>query len=291
MDLHQLKTFSAVARERTITRASERLHLSQPAVSAHIKALEDALGLTLFERTPKGMRLTEDGQRLLLKAEETLGAHQELVAEAARIKGRVAGRLRLGASASSSHEMAGRLVARLSAGSPEIEVALEHGSSRDILDRVRNGTLDAGFYNEGGEPDAALTAIEVGRFATYVVAPPGLAAGATAADWRRLAEQPWIFPAASACCGRAAESIFAAHHIRPRRVISVDRETMTRSLVAGGLGVGLLHAETALDASARGEVALIAEAPAKVCVRFAHLATRAADPVLTLVRSILREAV
>lgn len=87
MDLHQLKTFVAVAREGSITRASGLLHLSQPAVSAHIKAMEDTLGLSLFERTPRGMSLTPDGQRLLAKAEQTLAAHQELMAEATRTKG------------------------------------------------------------------------------------------------------------------------------------------------------------------------------------------------------------
>ena len=58
MDIYQLRTFVTVARERSITRSSEVLHLSQPAVSAHIKALEDTLGLALFERTPRGKSLT-----------------------------------------------------------------------------------------------------------------------------------------------------------------------------------------------------------------------------------------
>ena len=86
MDIHQLKTFVTVARERSITRSSEVLHLSQPAVSAHIKALEDTLGLALFERTPRGMSLTREGERLLAKAEQTLAAHQGLMDEATRIK-------------------------------------------------------------------------------------------------------------------------------------------------------------------------------------------------------------
>src|SRR5579859_4676017 len=79
MEIHQLRTFVAVAREGSITRASELLHLSQPAVSAHIKAMEEALGVTLFERTSRGMDLTTDGQRIRAKAEQTLGAHQELM--------------------------------------------------------------------------------------------------------------------------------------------------------------------------------------------------------------------
>lgn len=66
MDIYQLRTFVVVAREGSVTRASDVLHLSQPAVSAHIKAMEDGLGLSLFERTPRGMSLTQDGQRQLV---------------------------------------------------------------------------------------------------------------------------------------------------------------------------------------------------------------------------------
>ena len=58
MEIYQLRTLLAVAREGSITRAFERLFLSQPAISAHIKAMEDELGIALFERTPRGMSLT-----------------------------------------------------------------------------------------------------------------------------------------------------------------------------------------------------------------------------------------
>lgn len=61
MELYQLKTFTAVAEENHLTRAAERLNTSQPALSAHIKSLEAELGVTLFERTPKGMKLTPQG--------------------------------------------------------------------------------------------------------------------------------------------------------------------------------------------------------------------------------------
>ena len=288
MDIYQLKTFVAVAREGSITRASELLHLSQPAVSAHIKAIEDALGLALFERTPKGMSLTVDGQRLRAKAEQTIAAHQELMDEATRSKGRLTGKLRLGAGSNSNHEAIGRLLTVLSERFPDVEVALKHGTSVDILAGVRNGTLDAGFYNEGGDPDSDLATIEVSRFKTWVVGAPGQVA--TPLSWKSLAELPWIYPTSSACCGRTAESLFKAHQFRPKRIISVDREDVTRTLVAGGIGVGLLHADTAKQAQARGEVELLFESATVVRVLFAHLVSRAQDPLLLAATSILRRA-
>jgi DNA-binding transcriptional LysR family regulator len=289
MEIHQLKTFVAVAREGSITRASELLHLSQPAVSAQIKSLEDALGLTLFERTPRGMSLTTDGQRLLAKAERTLGAHQELIVEAARIKAQLSGKLRLGAGSNSDSGAASRLLAAFAERFPEVEVALEHGASLEILAAIQSGRLDAGFYNEAGEPAPELAALALSQFSLYLAAAPGLVSVADPVDWKALAELPWIYPAASACCGRTAESLFQKHRIRPKRIVSVDRESVTRTLIAARTGIGLLHAETAQEARARGEVELLFESPTPVRVLFAHLATRAQDPLVAAAASILRE--
>ena len=286
MDLHQLKTFVAVARERSITRAAEILHLSQPAVSAHIKAIEELLGLALFERTPRGMSLTREGERLLAKAEQTIAAHQDLVDEATRIKGRLAGKLRIGAGSNSNHAAIGKLITTLAERYPEVEVVLKHGTSAEILAAVRNGTLDAGLYNEPDAPEADLATVPVSEFAIYLVASPGLVSRPL--EWSALAEVPWVYPATSACCGRTAERMFKAHHIRPKRILSVDREDVTHTLVAGGIGVGLLHAETARRAERAGEVELLHESPDTVRVLFAQLASRAQDPILIAATSIMR---
>lgn len=290
MDIHQLKTFVTVAREGSITRASEILHLSQPAVSAHIKAIEDALGLALFDRNARGMSLTADGERLLAKAEQTLASHRELLEEATRIKGHVTGRLRIGAGNNASHEALGRLLTTLAQRCPEVEVSVKHATSSEILTGLRNGTLDAGFYNEAGDTDADLTTIEVSRFRIWIVAAPGVVAPADnrEPDWRALADVPWIYPPASTCCGRTAESLFKTHKIRPKRTISVDREDVTRTLIAGGIGVGLLHATTAREAEARREVELVHECPTLVRVLFTHTTERAQDPILSMAASIMR---
>lgn len=290
MDIHQLKTFVAVAREGSITRASETLHLSQPAVSAHIKALEEALGVALFERTARGMTLTAGGERLLAKAEGTIAAHRELMDEATRIKGRVAGKLRLGAGGNAKNAALARLVTRLAERFPDVEVAVEHGSSQEILAAVRAERLDAGFYNEASESDPLLATLEVATFGIHVVAPRGLVAAGAPLDWKALSEHPWIYPTSSACCGQTAERLFKTRAIRPKRVISVDREPVTRSLVASGAGVGLLHSDTADEAQAQGEIDRLFECDARVRVLFASLASRADDPLLAAAQSILRDA-
>lgn len=288
MDIFQFRTFVVVAREGSVTKASELLFLSQPAVSAHIKAMEEGLGLSLFQRTARGMSLTPDGQRLLPKAEQILAAHQELLDEAGRNKGQLAGKLRIGAGSNSDNEAIGRFVTSFSERFPGVEIALRHGTSKEILAGIRNGSLDAGFYNEPGEPDKDLGTLEVSDFRILLAAAPGLVPKATRPDWKRLEDSTWIYPAASACCGCTAENLFAANGIRPRRVVNVDRQDVCKALIASGIGIGLLHAETARDAERRGEIEILYQAETVVRVLFAFLAARKQDPVLEAAASIIR---
>ncbi len=78
MDLTQLRAFISVAHEGNLTRAAEKLHLTQPAVSLQIKALQESLGLALFNRSAAGMVLTAEGNTLLPLAERILADVQEL---------------------------------------------------------------------------------------------------------------------------------------------------------------------------------------------------------------------
>src|SRR2546425_12547441 len=96
MELYQLRSFAAVAELGHLTRAAEKLHISQPALSAQIKALEDELGVALFDRTPTGMVLTAAGQQLLPEASELVAAAGALSSHAKAFAGGVAGRARVG---------------------------------------------------------------------------------------------------------------------------------------------------------------------------------------------------
>lgn len=283
MDLYQLKTFVAVARGGSITHAAKVVHLSQPAVSAHIKTLEDELGLSLFDRTSRGMTLTAEGKRLLTRAEQTIAAHRELLDEAARARGGLRGTLRLAAGNSSNHEAIGRLLAGLSQRCPEVQVTLEHRPSREILAGLRDESIDAGFYNEAGEADPQLSTLELATFGIYLVAPKG-----QKASWKALEKKVWIFPKDSTCCAGAAERLFEKYKLRPAKIINVDREELTRTLVASGLGVGILHEASAREAQRLGEVEVLESSETKARVLFAQLARRAAEPVLAAATELVR---
>ncbi len=287
MEIHQLKTFVTVAREGTITRASEKLHLSQPAVSAHIKAMEESLGFTLFERMPKGMILTTKGQQLLGSAEKILDARLNFLQQAETLKSNLAGRLRLGIGSGSGMEPLGRLLTVLAKQCPDVEVALKHGSSTEILDAIQSGDLDGGFYNESGTANEALQTVTVSVFRIFLAAPIGLVSKEDQNNWHALAEFPWIHPTSSTCCGRVMDKLLKKKEIEPSRMISIDSEKVTRTLITGGVGIGLLHEQSALEAESRNEVELLYEAGHSVRVLFAYQKKRDQDPVLRKIQSIL----
>src|ERR1041385_1486809 len=96
MELYHLRTFVIVAEEKNVTRAAKRLFMTPPAVSAHIKALEEELNVTLFVRTPQGMQITEKGALLKAKAEQTLRSAQDMVNHATQMQDYLMGRLAFG---------------------------------------------------------------------------------------------------------------------------------------------------------------------------------------------------
>src|SRR4051812_17094245 len=95
MEIYQLKAFAAVAELGHLTRAADKLHVSQPAVSGQIRALEEELEVDLFERGPAGMTLTGAGRRLLPFAEEIIRTSIEMRATAESYRGRLQGSVRL----------------------------------------------------------------------------------------------------------------------------------------------------------------------------------------------------
>src|SRR3954469_5488715 len=121
MELYQLRSFAAVAELGHLTRAAERLHISQPAVSAQIKALEDELGVTLFDRVSSGMQLTSAGRHLLPAVEKVLDAATALRSRARALQGEVVGRMRVGTVSDPEFTRVGELLAQAVEAHPMLE--------------------------------------------------------------------------------------------------------------------------------------------------------------------------
>src|SRR5258708_38881024 len=121
MELHHLRTFVVVEEEKNVTRAAKRLFMTPPAVSAHIKALEEELNVTLFVRTPQGMQITEKGLLLKGKAEQALRAAQDIVNHATQMQDYLMGRLAVGLNGAPGFLRVVSLVSQVSVNYPGID--------------------------------------------------------------------------------------------------------------------------------------------------------------------------
>src|SRR5438477_1936630 len=170
MELNQLRAFVEIAKVGQLTRAAERLHLSQPALSGQLKALEETLGVSLFERSSSGMALTPGGRSLLGEAENILAAIQQLKQAAQHLRGRPAGRLSLGTVLDPATLRLGDFLARAIESYPLIDIELHQIFSGAAIAGVRDGSLDASFYF--GSVDGQELSGEPLRRLTYRVALP-----------------------------------------------------------------------------------------------------------------------
>ncbi len=253
MDLTQLRAFVTVAREGNLTRAASQLHLTQPAVSLQIKALQHSLGLILFQRSPSGMRLTDEGSKLLPLAEKVLQGSGELLQAAHSLTSTVAGSLAVGTILDPEFTRLGAFLKRLVEGYPQISTRLQHGMSGWVQQQIRAGQLDVGYYL--GEPDRNCHALTLTHFNYSVVAPQGWKQRVLGKDWAALAELPWIWAPPESVHNRLLSKAFADAGAEPRPVALVDQEASMLDLVKSGIGLSLVRDATALrEAHAHGLV-------------------------------------
>lgn len=160
MDLKQMRYFLAVAEERHLGRAAERLHMAQPPLTRQIHALEDELGAPLFTRTPKGMELTEAGQTLLDEVPNLLALAQR-ARERTRAAGRgETGRLDVGLFGSGVLDVIPRLLARFHAERPEVKIVLHTMTKAEQLDALRERRISVGFNRlVPPEPDLVIETV------------------------------------------------------------------------------------------------------------------------------------
>ncbi|GLC94618.1 LysR family transcriptional regulator [Cupriavidus sp. TA19] len=285
LDLHHLRAFVAVAREGNLTRAAQRLHLTQPAVSLQLKALQSAWRIKLFERTAAGLTLTADGTALLPLAERILDGVGDLQHTVNAMHHTVRGRLAIGTILDPEFTRLGPMLRTLVERHPQIGTELRHGMSGWVLQQVRSGALDVGFYL-GQPPDASFRALTLTPFSYYVVAPKGWKERTALRSWAQLATLPWIWtPPESAhnrlLCERFAQAGVDAAGVP--KVAHVDQEASMLDLVRSGVGLSLVRDSIALRESHAHGLVIVEGMSVQTELTLVCLATRRDDPVVAAV--------
>ena len=285
LDLQILRAFVLAAREGSVSRAAERLHLTQPAVSLQLKRLAEETGLQLFTRTPHGLALTADGAALLPQAERVLSAVGDLQQAARNLQGTVRGALRIGTILDPEFTRLGVFLRELVESAPQIETELRHGMSGTVLAQVLRGELDVGFHldtDDDGEAaaPAPLAARTLTRFTYRVVAPAGWGPQVLGRDWKALAALPWLGTPPESAHHRLLDKVFGPLGFSPRRAALVDQEASMLDLLKSGVGLSLLRDSIAIRESQSHGLVMADRVQLDCALRFVSLAARRNEPVI-----------
>ncbi len=286
MELHHLRTFVVVAEEKNVTKAAKRLFMTPPAVSAHIKALEEELNVTLFTRTPQGMAITEKGELLKSKAEQTLRAAQDLVNHATQMQSYLMGRLVIGLNASPSFLRIGPLVTQMTNTCPGIELSFASSVSGKILDSLQAGALDAGFVF-GPSPLPTIITRRLTTADLVIAAPKSWEAQIVNATWETLAKMPWISSPYYCPFQSITDDLFKRRGLQYSQVVQADDETTKCELVSADVGLALLEKHEAEQAASAGRIVIGPSEPIQCDLSFARLTARQHDPLIAALENEL----
>lgn len=257
LNYHHLRYFREVAREGHLTRAAERLNLSQSALSAQIRQLEDRLGHALFARRGRQLILTEAGRIALDHAERIFGAGEELLTVLGDGSGR-ARPLRIGALSTLSRNFQLQFLRPVLVADPDsVPLALVSGSASVLLPRLAGLALDVVLSTEPHDA-VAYPGLHAQHIAAQPVALVGRASriAGRSADWL-LANQPVILPTESSI-RTGFDAYCARSGITPTIVAEVDDMAMVRLLARQDVGVALAPRVVLEDEIAAG---MIMQAP------------------------------
>lgn len=261
MDLQQLRSFAAVARHRHFTRAASELHIGQPAVSQHVRRLEDELGVRLLNRTTRTVELTEAGRLLLDRCERALGELDAGMAELAELRGLVRGRLTIGAMQwLEPYDLAG-VLSTFHDLHPAIDIRVVEEVAPEMLLSVLADQLDVAFVPiEDGLPTGLSAELLFEDELVLVVSADHPLAGRREVSLAALREEPFVFLREGTGLRRAIEVGARAAGFEP--MVRFETNELSRVLALVGRGLGISGVTRAVADAASEDVVPVSLRPA-----------------------------
>lgn len=279
MELYQLRTFVTVADTGNLTQAAELLFTSQPAVSAHIKALEEELEIKLFDRTPKGMKLTQNGIALRDKAQLVLNAGNDLKLKAKTLQGVLTGQAKVGLNTDAEYLLLARWHNALMMQYPKLKIQLTQGTSIELLKKVSTGKLDATFFS-GDNTMEQLDYTDLCTTHAVIAAAPKWIDQLKNAGKEELAQLPWIYPEPLCIYHKFINHVFADTKCKPTWITSTATEDSTIALLRSGVGLAFIRDDEADALLKKGEIVVWPGEAFTLPLRIAYLKSRKDDPVV-----------
>lgn len=282
MEFYHLRSFVAVAQTGNLTQAAKRLYTTPPAISAHIKTLEEELSTPLFIRSSKGISLTDKGQALLIKAKITLDSALDLVNLAAKNQHEIIGTFHLGINLTAKQMKIPELVENIQDNCPGISLDIHQQSTGKTINQIRVNQIDGG-YVFGDIPDDFIgIAVMEQKITTVAPVTFDCSKVLTQAD---LSVQKWIMMG-DYCPFDALLKRKLGYDIPS--VLKTSDDGTRLELVKSNLGLSFIEMEEALLAEQSKKVQIISTLDFSTTLHFVIAKSRANEPVISTLMQEIR---
>ena len=240
MDFNGLRAFLAVADQQSFSKAAEQLHLTQPAVSKRVAALESQLNTTLFDRISRKVQLNEAGRTLLPRARALVVELEDCRRALSRLKGpegTVSGRLSIATSHHLGLHRLPPVLRQYVADYPDVELDLRFMDSEEGCQAVERGDLELAIVTLPGEPPERLTAVEIWRDPLVVIVANNHALAAVEKpDLHDLSRYPAILPSSATYTHEIVRHAFAELNVELNVRLETNYLETIHMMVSIGLG-------------------------------------------------------
>lgn len=298
LSLRQLRYALAVWQERSFIRASERINVSQPAISGQVRQLEDDLGFALFRRTGQGVEATEVGRTFLMQAEQVYFGALRLSDTARQLRGSPAGSFVVGISSGIARNIVPFVIRAVNDMKPQVRLEVTTTTTRRINRLLLDERLDVGITVEAN-PRALpgeLQCESVAYDEMVVILPPRhrLRRRRKPVDLADLAEESLIMYELSVGYGELVLSMFSDSNLRPNITAVSDNVETIKAMVAAGGGIAIVPARSVLSDSTLGVGGMLHLCPERmieiVMVRRARETSPTVEQQIALLRDELAHA-
>lgn len=289
MELDQLKAFVLVAEEKNITKASEKLFITQPALSTKLKLLEDELQVELFTRTSKGMDLTETGAILKAEAQKIIESSEQFKNIALNLKNEKSGIVRLGINTNIELLKINKLFSMTNLYSPNIEIQLTQSVSPDILKKVKNKELDIGFIF-GKFKTQNILIKKLADIELCIVGPMNWKDNLNSLkSVEELSKYSWVIPPEWCPFSNPLNFFFSQNNIVPSKKIFADTDEMITNLVQLEQGLSVMLKDEAKKIIDNKELFILNDYSFNIDLSIAYLSGKIKNPIIKVVFNYILE--
>lgn len=240
MEIYQLRGFCEIAREGSFTRAADKLFLTQPAISLQLKALEEELGESLFERRRGGVRLTQAGQVLYGHARQVLAQLSQAREEISSLREVLKGRLAIGTSDTNCTYVLPEVLRRFKERHPLVELDIRNKMSPEVVRLVQDGEVDFGLATLPIKHRDLVAEELFSRQDVLICPPEHPLAGKRQVRLQDLVTQPLLVLEQGSTTRRLLEEAFHQAGLVLRPGMNLGSIEVLKRFVAIGLGIALV---------------------------------------------------